>query len=80
MVDLRFAGVVGAPPALLSLKLREKLTSPPRGGAEESTMAQGCCGREGLAACVAAVVCVAARHLNKNKLKNKVCVFVYFKF
>ena len=61
MVDLGLMAVVGALPALLSLKVREKLAPPPRGGAEESTVARGCWGREGFA--VAAVVCATAAHL-----------------
>ena len=68
MVDLGFVHIVGSPPTLLSLELREILAPPPRGGAEESVMGQSCCGREDFTTITAVVFC----HLKKNKLKNKV--------
>ena len=56
MMDLGFMSVKCPPPTLLSLKLREKLTPPLRGGAEESAMAWDHCRREDFAS----VVCAAA--------------------
>ena len=81
MVDLRVAPVVRSPPALFSLKPREKLAPPPRGGAEEGPVRRGRRGREGVAAAAAVVVACCCCHLNKKiKLKTMWCLIFTLNF
>ena len=76
MVDLGIAAVIGSPPALFSLKPREKLAPPPRGGAEEGPVRRGRRRREGVTA-AAVVVCCCCHLKKENKLKNKMSVYLF---